>query len=88
MRLISGTLGVEVNGTKLCVPLPEDAIDDIIPTFSQPLVLLFLTREMTSQQNTKFTDQSIDSTGHLFVQSIEGFPGIIEIIKDRDKKTN
>ena len=51
-------------------------------------MLFFRGQELTLQQHASFAGQFSELVPHPFVQSVEGFPGLIEIVKERDARTN
>ena len=85
---IAGALGAEITGGELSEPIAENTLAEINEAFHEHLVLFFRDQHLTPQQHSDFAGQFAKLVPHPFVQSIEGFPGIIEIVKERDEKTN
>ena len=85
---IAGALGAEVTGVDLSDRVAENTLAEINEAFHEHLVLFFRDNDLTPQQHADFASNFAKLVPHPFVQSIEGFPGIIEIVKERDEKTN
>ena len=85
---IAGALGAEVSGVELGEPLAENTLAEIKEAFHEHLVLFFRDQDLTPQEHADFAAHFARLVPHPFVQSIDGIPGIIEIVKERDEKTN
>ena len=85
---IAGALGAEISGVELSEPISESIRAEINEAFHEHLVLFFRNQDLTPQQHAEFAANFAPLVPHPFVQSIDGIPGIIEIVKERDEKTN
>ena len=85
---IAGALGAEITGVELSGPIAENTLAEINEAFHEHLVLFFRDHDLTPKQHADFAANFAKLVPHPFVQSIKGFPGIIEIVKERDEKIN
>ena len=85
---IAGALGAEISSVDLAGPIADNTLAEIKEAFSEHLVLFFRDQELSPQQHADFAGLFADLVPHPFVESIEGIPGIIEIVKEHDEKTN
>jgi taurine dioxygenase len=82
---LSGALGAEIRDLDLSRPLDAKTFDEVRETFNHHHVLLFRGQLLTPQQHADFASRFFELKPHPYVQSIEGQPGIIEIVKERDE---
>ena len=85
---IAGALGAEINGVDLRGPIADNTLAEINEAFHEHLVVFFRNQDLSPKQHADFASHFAELVPHPFVQSIDGFPGIIEIVKERDEKTN
>ena len=85
---IAGALGAEISGVELGEPIADNTLAEINEAFNEHLVLFFRDQELTPKQHADFAARFTRLVPHPYVQSIDGIPGIIEIVKERDEKTN
>ena len=85
---VSGALGAEISGVDLTKPIAENTLAELREVFHEHLALFFRDQHLTPQQHAEFAGHFATLIPHPFVQSIEGIPGIIEIVKERDETTN
>lgn len=85
VHALSGSLGAEVRGLDLTQSLEESVFAQIRDAFNQDHVLLFRNQQLTPRQHEAFAARFFDLKPHPYVQSIEGHPGIIEIVKEPDE---
>jgi len=85
---LSGALGAEVSGINLSTRLDDSTLEQIREAFHQHLVLFFRDQHLSPDAHAAFAAQFAELVPHPYVQSIDGIPGIIEIVKERDEKTN
>ena len=85
---IAGALGAEINGVDLGGPIADNTLAEINEAFHEHLVVFFRNQDLSPKQHADFAAHFAELVPHPFVQSIDGIPGIIEIVKERDEKTN
>jgi taurine dioxygenase len=82
---LSGGLGAEIHGLDLSQTLDAETFASIRHSFDNDHVLVFRDQQLTPRQHEEFASRFFELKPHPYVQSIEGHPGIIEIVKERDE---
>ncbi|MDH3672943.1 MAG: TauD/TfdA family dioxygenase [Gammaproteobacteria bacterium] len=85
---LSGALGAELLGVDLSAPLDNATFSDIHQAFHEYLVIFFRDQKLTPQQHCDFARRFGQIVPHPYVQSLEGYPEIIEIVKRPDEVNN
>lgn len=85
---VTGALGAEIAGVDLSKPLSNEVFSDIYQAFLDHLVIFFRDQNMTPEQHRDFAARFFKLEAHPFVQSLDGIPEIIEIIKEPDEHKN
>lgn len=82
---LSGALGAEIGGLDLSVPFDPEILAAVQRAFDEHHVLVFRDQQLTPGQHNDFASQFFELDEHPYVQSIADYPGIIEIVKERDE---
>ena len=85
---LSGALGAELFGADLSKPLSNEVFDEVYQAFLDHLVIFFRGQDLTPQQHRDFAARFYKLEEHPFVQSLEGIPEIVEIVKEADEVAN
>jgi len=82
---VCGALGAELAGVDLSQPLDNQTFSDIYQAFQDHLVIFFRDQELSAKQHHDFARRFGKLMPHPYVQSLDGFPEIIEIVKEPDE---
>ena len=88
IRPLSGAIGAEILGVDVSQPLDDDVFSQIQDAFDQYLVIFFRDQDLTPEAHNNFAGRFYELAPHPYVHSIEGYPGIIEIVKESDETIN
>ena len=80
VRRLSGSLGAEVIGPQLA-ELSDAEFADIYQLFVEHQVLVFRKQSFTPEQYLAFAQRWGEIHQHPFMQHLDDYPGILEIIK-------
>ena len=65
--------------------MDEQTFSEIREAFHRHHMIFFRDQQLTPQQHNDFAGRFAEVMPHPYVQSIDGFPGIIEIVKEPDE---
>jgi taurine dioxygenase len=85
---ISGSLGAEVSGVDLSQDLPDEVIAEIRQALLDNLVIFFRDQVMTPAQQLAFARRWGEIHLHPYMQGMEDYPEILEIVKTPADKKN
>jgi len=85
---VSGALGAEIHGVDLSEPLDNATFNDIYQAWLDHLVVFMRDQELTTDQHYEFAKRFKKLMPHPYVKSLDGYPEIIEIIKEPDEVRN
>ena len=85
---IAGALGAEIDGVDLSRPLDTGSIRAIRQALLDHLVVFFRDQELTPSQYMAFAERFGAPVEYPMISGIEGYPFIIEIVKEADQKVN
>ena len=88
VRPLSGALGAELFGAELSKPLSNEVFAEIYQALLDHLVIFFRDQDLTPEQHRDFAARFFKLEAHPFVQSLEGIPEIVEIVKEADEFKN
>ena len=88
VRPLSGALGAELFGAELSKPLSNEVFAEIYQALLDHLVIFFRDQDLTPEQHQDFAARFFKLEAHPFVQSLEGIPEIVEIVKEADEFKN
>ena len=88
IRPLSGAIGAEILGVDVSQPLDDAAFAQIQNAFDHYLVIFFRDQTLTPGAHNRFAARFCELEPHPYVHSIEGYPGIIEIVKEPDETVN
>ena len=88
VKSITGALGIEISGVDLAATHNSETIRTWQTLFDQHHVLVFRQQSLTPRQHNDFACRFYRLDEHPYVHSIDGFPGIIEIVKEPDETRN
>jgi taurine dioxygenase len=78
---LSGALGAEIAGVDLASPLNESDIHQIRQALLDHLVVVFHDQDITPEQHSTFARHFGDVIPYPYVQSLEGHPDVIPVVK-------
>jgi taurine dioxygenase len=79
---LTGAIGAEISGVDLRDPIPEDVFEVIDNALLNHLVIVFQDQDISPVQHKGFASRFSELQSHPFVESMNGVPEIIEIIKE------
>ncbi len=79
VRRVAGSLGAEVRGIDLSVPLDNTALATIQALLLEHLVLFFPEQHLDPTRHRAFAAQWGEMEIHPFLRKVEGFPEIVEL---------
>lgn len=85
---VAGALGAEVHGVNLSTALDNATFSDIYQAWLDHLVIFFREQELSVQQHYDFAKRFKKLMPHPYVQGLDGYPEMIEIIKESDEVRN
>ncbi len=85
---LSGTLGAEVDGVDLSVPLSDDTVATIHEGFLEHHVLVFRGQSLTPEQQMAFGRHFGELDSHPFVESSPEHVEVLDIITEPDDRSN
>ena len=88
VRPYSTAVGAEVLGVDLSQPLDTATLATIQDAFHKHLVLFFRDQTLTPEQQIAFSRHFGNLEEYPFVQGIDGYPELIEIVKTPDEVLN
>ncbi len=88
VKPLSPHLGAEIDGVDLSQPLSNAQFDDIHTAFLKHHVIFFRDQKLTPEQHIAFGKRWGTLNIHPYVKSMEGYPEILEIIKEPTEKIN
>ena len=88
VRPLAGALGAELFGVELSKPLSNAVFAEIYQAFLDHLVIFFRDQDLTPEQHRDFAARFFKLEEHPFVESLEGIPEIVEIVKEADEFKN
>ena len=81
IRPLASAIGAEVLGVDLAEPLDEHVWSEIRDAFHDHLVIFFRDQSLTPEQHLTFSRRFGELEPYPFVNGIEGYPELIEIVK-------
>src|ERR1043165_7776595 len=88
VKPLSPNLGAEIQGVDLSKPLSNAQFDDIHTAFLKHHVIFFRDQQLTPEQHVAFGKRWGTLNIHPYVKGMEGYPEILEIIKEPSEKIN
>ncbi len=88
IRPYSTAVGAEVLGVDLSRPLDDDVWSAIHGAFLDRLVLFFRDQTLTPRQQVDFSRRFGELEEYPFVRGLDGYPELIEIVKEADEFVN
>jgi taurine dioxygenase len=85
---ISGSLGAEVSGVDLSQDLPDEVIAEVRQALLDNLVIFFRDQAMTPAQQLAFARRWGEIHLHPYMQGMDDYPEILEIVKTPADKKN
>ncbi|MGY8991925.1 MAG: TauD/TfdA dioxygenase family protein, partial [Rhodospirillales bacterium] len=88
IRPLAGALGAEILGVDLASGLSDHVYDEIHQAFLDHLVIFFRDQTLNPAQFTEVAKHFGTPGAYPFIESIEGHPEVIEILKTKDDTIN
>jgi taurine dioxygenase len=81
IRPIAGTIGAEIHGVDLSVPLSDGALATIRRALLDHLVIVFRDQTLSSDQYLAFARRFGTPNRYPFVKGLDGYPDIVAVTK-------
>ncbi len=81
IRPLASAVGAEILGVDLAETLDDDVWGEIYDAFHEHLVIFFRDQRLTPEQHLTFSRRFGELEPYPFVNGIEGYPELIEIVK-------
>ncbi|MCZ6502278.1 MAG: TauD/TfdA family dioxygenase [Gammaproteobacteria bacterium] len=81
VKPVSPNIGAEITGVRLAEPLSADVVDEINGALIRFLVIFFRDQSLTLEQLQRVASQFGKPTPYPFIDGLDGFPEIIEVLK-------
>ena len=81
----TSSIGAEIRGADLTRPLTDAQFADINRAFLDYQVIFFRRQELSHQQYCDFAERFGPLRGYMFIEGVEGYPYISEIVKTEDE---
>lgn len=88
VRKIAGALGAEISGVDLSQDLPDNLVAEIRQAFVEHQVIFFRDQALSPSQQVAFGRRFGPLNIHPYVAGMDGYPEVMEIIKEPSDKTN
>lgn len=88
IRRVSGALGAELSGVDLSQDLPDGVIAEIRAALVEHQVIFFRDQDLSPARQVAFGRRFGPLNIHPYVRGMEGYPEVMEIIKEPGDKTN
>ena len=85
---VAGGLGAEIDGIDLAGSLDNATFNDVYQAWLDHLVIFFRDQELTTEQHHDFAKRFKKLMPHPYVAGMDGFPNMIEIVKEPDEVRN
>lgn len=85
---VAPAAGAEVEGVDLAAPLDAATVDEIHRAFLAHGVLFFRDQSLTPEQYLGFARRVGEPSEYPFVEGLEGYPEITEVVKEKDERIN
>lgn len=85
---VTGVLGAEVRGIDLSVPLGDEVVAELRAALVEHHVLFFRDQSLTPEAQLTFGRRFGELDTHPFVEAMDGYPEIIEVITEADDTVN
>ena len=85
---VAGALGAEVGGVDLAADLDADTVADIRRAFLAHHVVFFRDQQLTPEAQLAFGRRFGELDTHPFVEAMDGYPELIEIVTEPDDRFN
>jgi taurine dioxygenase len=88
VRPLTGAMGAEIVGVDLSSDISNQQFDAIHQAWLDYLMIYFRGQDLTVDQHRKFAARFCALEAHPYVESIDGAPEIIAIVKEPDEHRN
>ena len=88
VKPLSSALGAEISGVDLGKVLDDDTIAEIRRAFLAHLVIFFHDQSLTPEQYLRFAHAMGEPSEYPFVEGMDSYPEITEVIKKEDERVN
>ena len=85
---VAGALGARIHGVDLSRPLPDGTFEKIRSALHEHLVVFFRDQVLTTEQHYAFARRFGDLARHPYVQGLDSYPEVIEIVKEPEETGN
>ena len=85
---LSAALGAEISGVDLGKPLGSNLVAEIRQAFLDHQVIFFRDQSLTPEQYLRFAGSMGEPSVYPFVEGLESYPEITEVIKEEDERIN
>lgn len=84
---VTGSIGAEIEGINLAQSISDELFDEIRQALTEHLVLFFRNQRLEPNTQIAFTNRFGAPCPTPFVKTMDGYPEIIEVVKEADEKS-
>jgi len=88
IRRVAGALGAEISGVDLSQDLPDGVVAEIRAALVEHQVIFFRDQDLSPARQVAFGRRFGPLNIHPYVRGMEGYPEVMEIIKEPGDRTN
>ena len=88
IRRVAGALGAEISGVDLSQDLPDGVVAEIRAALVEHQVIFFRDQDLSPARQVVFGRRFGPLNIHPYVRGMEGYPEVMEIIKEPGDRTN
>ena len=88
IRRVAGALGAEISGVDLAQDLPDGVVAEIRAALVEHQVIFFRDQDLSPARQVAFGRRFGPLNIHPYVRGMEGYPEVMEIIKEPGDRTN
>jgi len=85
---VAGALGAQIHGVDLSLPMSDETFEELRNALHEHLVIFFRDQKLTTDQHHAFAQRFGELMPHPYVQGLEEYPEIIEIVKEPEETQN
>ena len=88
VEAVAGALGAQIHGVDLSRSMTDETFEEIRNALHEHLVIFFRDQNIKPEQHYAFAKRFGELMPHPYVQGLDGYPEIIEIVKEPEETRN
>ena len=88
VEAVAGALGAQIHGVNLSEPISDETFGEVRKALHEHLVIFFRDQHLTTGQHYTFAKRFGEVIPHPYVQGLQGYPEIVEIVKEPEETRN